>query len=170
MSAAHASATANDRALAGLRIAIGVLFLLFGEYKVFGRQFVFGGGFEGWIHRFLEDGVYPFMAPVLSGFVLHHARPIALLVAYGELAIGVALVLGLLSRLASVFGLIYMAALLFSSNYPGAHAPLWQYFGASLDHLVPGLCFAAFLFGRPERALALASRRTRRTPAAPPRD
>ena len=36
----------NDRALAGLRIAVGILFLVFGEYKVFGREFVFGGGFD----------------------------------------------------------------------------------------------------------------------------
>ncbi len=29
----------NTRALACLRIAVGVLFLIFGEYKVFGAQF-----------------------------------------------------------------------------------------------------------------------------------
>ncbi len=144
--------TTNDRALAGLRIAVGALFLLFGEYKVFGRQFAFGGGFAGWIHRFLEDGAYPFMAPVLRGFVLPHATAVALLVAYGELAIGLSLALGLLSRVASAFGLVYMAALLFSSNYPGPHVAPWQYFGASLSHLVPALCFATFALGRPERA------------------
>ena len=37
-----------------------------------------------------------------------------------------------------------MLTLLFSSNYPGPEAPLWQYFGASLDHSVLSLCFAAF--------------------------
>ncbi len=147
--------TTNDRALAGLRIAVGALFLLFGEYKVFGRPFVFGGGFEGWIHRFLEDGAYPFMVPVLRGFVLHHATPIALLVAYGELAIGLSLALGLLSRVASAFGVVYMAALLFSSNYPGPHAAFWRYFGASLSHLVLALCFVTFALGGPERAWSL---------------
>jgi thiosulfate dehydrogenase [quinone] large subunit len=94
------------------------------------------------------------MLPVLKGFVLAHARPIALLVAYGELAIGVSLTLGLLSRIASVCGAVYMLALLFSSNWPGAHAPMWQYFGASLGHLVPALCFAVFALGEPERAYA----------------
>jgi hypothetical protein len=38
--------------------------------------------------------------------------------------------------------------MLFSSDYPGAGAPLWQYFGASLSHSVFALCFAAFVFGR----------------------
>lgn len=138
--------------MAALRIAIGVLFLIFGEYKVFGTEFVSGGGFEGWIQRFLADGAYPFMVPVLRGFVLPHAGPIALLVAYGELALGVSLLLGLWTRLASLFGLIYMLALLFSANYPGPGAALWHYAGAALEHLVLALCFAAFLIGAPERS------------------
>src|SRR6267143_3925565 len=86
--------TCNNKALTGLRIAVGALFLIFGEYKVFGRQFTSGGGFQYWIHRFLEDGAYPFMAPVLRNFVLPHAKSIAFLVAYGELAIGLTLAFG----------------------------------------------------------------------------
>jgi uncharacterized membrane protein YphA (DoxX/SURF4 family) len=76
-------------------------------------------------------------------------------VAYGELAIGIALVFGVLSRVASAFGLLYMLALLFSANYPGAGAPLWQYFGASLDHLVLAMCFATFLIGDPAQTLSV---------------
>ena len=95
------------------------------------------------------------MVPVLRGFVLSHGTAIAFLVAYGELAIGLALVLGLLTRTASVCGVIYMLALLFSSNYPGPHAVLWPYFGASLDHLVLAFCFAAFAFGRPAEVLSV---------------
>jgi len=124
----------NERALAFLRISVGILFLIFGQYKVFGTQFTLHGGFEFWINKFLQDGAYPFMAPILRGFVLPHARPIAFLVAYGELAIGIALTLGVWVWRASAFGLLYMLTLLFSSNYPGAGAPMWQYFGASLDH------------------------------------
>jgi len=135
---------ANTRALALLRIAVGILFLIFAQYKVFGTEFTLGGGFEGWIGRFISDGAYPFMVPVLRGFVLPHHTAIAFLVAYGELAIGLSLVLGLLVRWASICGIIYMLTLLFSSNYPGPDAPLWQYFGASLDHSVLALCLAAF--------------------------
>ena len=144
------TADRNTRALSLLRIAVGVLFLVFGEYKVVGTQFTLGGGFEGWIHRFLAGGAaYPFMIPVLRGFVLEHKVAIAFLVAYGELAIGVALVLGVLIRTASGFGLIYMLALLFSSNYPGPAVAPWQYFGASLDHSVLAMCFATFAISRP---------------------
>jgi thiosulfate dehydrogenase [quinone] large subunit len=142
------STDVNSRALAILRIGVGALFLIFAEYKVFGTQFTLHGGFQYWINRFLEGGSYPFMAPVLRGFVLSHATPIAFLVAYGELAIGIALVGGILVRLASTGGFVFMLTLLFSSDYPGADAPLWQYFGASLSHSVFMLCFAAFLTGR----------------------
>ena len=139
-----------------LRIAVGALFLIFAQYKVFGTQFTLHGGFQLWITRFLEDGAYPFMKPILKNFVLLHATPLAFLVAYGELAIGISLVTGILVRAASFFGLIFMLSLLFSSNYPGPQAPLWQYFGASLDHSVLALCFLAFLIGRSDAALSLA--------------
>src|SRR6266567_3486478 len=139
----------DAQALAVLRIGVGILFLIFGEYKVFGTQFTLHGGFQFWINKFLaEGGAYPFMAPVLRGFVLTHATAIAFLVAYGELAIGLALTLGILVRSASICGLIFMLTLLFSSDYPGSQATFWQYFGASLSHSVFALCFAAFLIGR----------------------
>jgi thiosulfate dehydrogenase (quinone) large subunit len=145
------------KALAWLRVCLGALFLVFGEYKVFGTQFTLHGGFQYWINLFLQGGAYPFMAPVLRGFVLPHATLIAFLVAYGELAIGIALALGIFVRTASLCGIAYMLTLLFSANYPGPHAPLWQYFGASLAHLVPALCFAAFAITRPEDTLPLRS-------------
>jgi len=160
----------NDRALAGLRIAVGALFLIFGEYKVFGTEFVFGGGFQHWIERFLAEGnIYPFMAPILRGFVLAHERWFALLIAYGELAIGLSLVLGLLVRPASVAGLAYMLALLFSANYPGPDAAFWHYLGAALEHLVLALCFAAFVFGVPDRAWSVKQLWSRRTSSSSPR-
>jgi hypothetical protein len=54
----------SAKALAGLGIAVGAVFLIFGEYKVIGTQFTLGGGFQYWIGRFLQDGAYPFMVPV----------------------------------------------------------------------------------------------------------
>jgi thiosulfate dehydrogenase (quinone) large subunit len=147
--------TRNDLAIAVLRIGVGCLFLIFAQYKLLSSQFTLHGGFQYWIHRFMQAGAYPFMVPILKDFVLPHATPIAFLVAFGELAIGVALFLGVLVRPASFFGLIYMASLLFSSNYPGANAPIWQYFGASLDHSVLALCFVTFLIADSESILSV---------------
>ena len=153
----------NSRALAALRIGVGILFLIFGEYKVFEPQFTLHGGFQFWINKFLsEGGSYPFMAPILRSFVLAHARAIAFLVAYGEFAIGLALILGVFVPAASVCGLVFMLTLLFSSDYPGSSASLWQYFGASLSHSVLALCFLAFLMGRPDAVWSIASSRSRR--------
>jgi thiosulfate dehydrogenase [quinone] large subunit len=48
-----------------------------------------------------------------------------------------------------------MLTLLFASNYPGPDAPLWQYFGASLEHLVLAMCFATFALADSEAMLSL---------------
>ena len=157
MALASNAGVRNSDSLALLRIGVGILFLIFGQYKVFSTAFTLHGGFQFWINKFLEGGAYPFMVPVLRGFVLAHATGIAFLVAYGELAIGIALVLGILVRSASFCGLVLMLTMLFSSDYPGAGAPLWQYFGASLSHSVFALCFAAFLFGRADSFWSLAA-------------
>jgi uncharacterized membrane protein YphA (DoxX/SURF4 family) len=138
----------NKKAMAFLRIGVGILFLIFAEYKVFGAQFIWHGGFQFWINRFLNEGAYPFMAPILRGFVLPHGTGIAFLVAYGEFAIGLSLLLGIQVRAASACGILFMLTLLLSSDYPGADAAFWQYFGASLSHSVFAMCFAAFLVGR----------------------
>jgi thiosulfate dehydrogenase [quinone] large subunit len=64
-------------------------------------------------------------------------------------------VLGILVRPASTCGVIYMLSLLFSANYPGPHAAFWQYFGASLEHLVLALCFSAFASTNPQEILSI---------------
>ena len=156
----------NNYAFALLRIGVGIFFLIFGQYKVFGTAFTLHGGFQFWINKFLEGGAYPFMAPILRGFVLPHATSIAFLVAYGELAIGLGLVLGVLVRSASFCGLLLMLTMLFSSDYPGAGAPFWQYFGASLSHSVFALCFAAFLTGRADSMWSLKALRKNQASAS----
>ena len=159
MSSPADTAASNTKALAVVRIGVGLLFFIFGQYKVFGTQFTLHGGFQFWINKFLEGGVYPFMAPILRGFVLPHATIIAFLVAYGELAIGIGLTLGVLVRAASLGGLVLMLTMLFSSDYPGAGAAFWQYFGASLSHSVFVLCFLAFLIGRADAVWSVKARR-----------
>lgn len=153
--------TTSAKSLTALRISVGCLFLIFAQYKVFGMQFTRGGGFQYWINHFLQTGAYPFMVPVLKNFVLPHATLMAFLVAYGELAIGLALVFGILVRPASVCGMVYMLTLLFSANYPGTNAAVWQYFGASLEHSVLALCFGAFALTNPEELWSIVSLRRR---------
>lgn len=145
----------NATALATLRVLVGIFFLLFGEYKVFGTEFTLHGGFEESIRNFLAQGTYPWMAPVLQHVVLPHARFCAFLTAYGELLIGLGLIFGVLTRVASIFGMLLMMLLWLAGGYPGPHVALWRYFGASLDWSVFAACFAAFLIGEPEARWSL---------------
>jgi uncharacterized membrane protein YphA (DoxX/SURF4 family) len=144
----------NARALAGLRIAVGLFFTVFGQYKVFGRGFVHGG-FQHYVGGFLQGGAYPFMVPILRGILAHSAMLMAYSVAYGEFLIGISLVFGLLSRVASIFGFALMLAMWLSGGYPGAHAAFWMYWGASLNWSVFALCFVVLAIGHPEDVWSL---------------
>jgi thiosulfate dehydrogenase [quinone] large subunit len=150
MSAANQQA----RALAFLRIAVGLLFLVFAQYKLRSTQFIHHG-MATYISHFIQNGCYPFMRPFLTKIILPHAVFFGAVVAITELFIALSLITGVLIRWASLGGLIMMLLYLFSANYPGAKAPLWEYFGASLEHNVLALCFLTFLIGKPDAVWAI---------------
>ena len=133
------------RILALCRIFTGFMFLLFGEYKLASPAFA-----HGVINRWLTvANAFPFYRTFLSHWVLAHPVFWGYFVGAGEFAIGVSLMLGFWVRAASIGGLIEMLNLLAATGFsPGAHAQLWQYFGASLDHICPALLFVIFFFGR----------------------
>ena len=140
MSAANQQA----RALAFLRIAVGLLFLIFAQYKLRSTQFIYHG-MATYIGHFIQNGCYPFMRSFLKNIILPHAVFFGAVVAITELLIALSLITGVLVRWASLGGLAMMLLFLLSSNYPGPQAPFWQYFGASLDHSVLALCFITFI-------------------------
>jgi len=134
------------RVLAVCRIFTGVIFFLFGEYKVFRPWFATGGGFQYWANQFTP---FAFYRPFLTYVVNPHAVFWAYFVGFGELAIGLSLIAGLFVRAASVGGFIEMLNLLAATGMaPGPHADLWRYFGANLDHICPALLFVIFYFAR----------------------
>lgn len=137
------------RTIAAVRIATGVIFLFFGEYKIVGPSFAYGG-FEGWIHQFVDQGMaVGFYKVFLVKFVLVHPVLCARIVGWGEFAIGLSLVLGIFVRPASVAGAIHMVSLGLATWYaPGHGAPLWRYFGANLDHIPLLFLFAIFYTAR----------------------
>jgi len=146
----------NERVLTFLRIAVGIFFFVLAEYKVFGTEFTLGGGFRSSVEGFLSRGeAYPFMRPLLGVMVAHGSTVSAFAVAYGEFAIGLSLIVGMLSRLASVFGFVLMIGIWLSGGYPGAHAAFWMYWGASLSQTVFALCFVVLILGRAEECWSL---------------
>lgn len=133
------------RTIAVVRMLTGIIFLFFGEYKIAGPAFAYGG-FQGWIHGWLNTNEpVKFYGVFLDKFVLVHPVLCARVVGWGELAIGIGLVLGLLVRAASVGGAIHMVSLALATWYaPGHGAALWKYFGANLDHIPLLFLFAIF--------------------------
>ena len=145
---------ANSVALALLRIAVGFFFVVFGQYKVFGPGFV-QAGFRDYVGGFIREGAYPFVVPVLQWILAHAATSMALAVGYGEFLIGISLVIGLCSRVASLFGCALMLAMWLSGGYPGPHAAFWMYWGASLNWSVFAICFAVLAAGHPEEVASV---------------
>jgi uncharacterized membrane protein YphA (DoxX/SURF4 family) len=152
----------QSKALAFLRIAIGLLFLIFAEYKLTSTRFIWGGGMASYIRGFLDQGSYPFMQPFLRSLILPHTIFFGAIVSISELLIAISLITGVMVRWASLGGLAMMLIFLFSSNYPGPQAPLWQYFGASLEHSVLALCFITLIISRSNQHWALHPHRSSR--------
>jgi len=121
------------KVIAGVRIATSVFFLLFGEYKLAGPGFAHGG-FQGYLHGYINNDAVSFYRPVLSGLILPHAVFFGYLVGAIEMFVGVCLLLGLWVRPASVLGIFFLLNLTLAAWWdPGHGVPLWRYFGARLD-------------------------------------
>ena len=151
--------SAAAKAIAVVRIAIGIIFLLFAEYKIVGAEFT-PAGFEHWVRGWLDqDQVAGFYRPVLLNLALAHPLLCARLVAWGELAIAISLIFGVLVRPASIGGAILMINFILSTWYaPGHGAPVWQYFGANLDHIPLLFLFVIFYATRAGDAWGLDGR------------
>ncbi|MBT8103954.1 MAG: DoxX family protein [Gammaproteobacteria bacterium] len=90
-----------------LRVYTGVFFLYYGFGKV--RNPEFADGLAGFVNSRLENSI-GVMRPFLESVVLPNKGLFAFFVSWGELAIGIALILGLATRWASVAGAIMVAA------------------------------------------------------------
>jgi thiosulfate dehydrogenase (quinone) large subunit len=127
--------TTLSRAIAVIRIATAVFFILFGQYKLFGPGFAHGG-FQEYLRGYIQSSAVSFYRPVLAGLVLPHAVFLGYTVGVVEMFIGLSLLLGIWVRIASVLGALYMVNLTLATWWdPGHGVPVWRYFGNELDHL-----------------------------------
>ena len=118
-----------------VRVATGVLFLLFGEYKVAGPGFAHGG-FQQYLQGYIGGDAVAFYRPFLAHVVLPYAVFFGYFVGVLELLIGLALVLGRWVRPASIVGAFFMLNLTLATWWePGHGVALWRYFGAELDKI-----------------------------------
>ncbi len=96
-----------------LRVYTGVFFLNNGFGKIKGGEFA--DGMEGFLNGRLESS-YGFFRPFLESVVMPNKAFFAILVSWGELMIGLALIVGLATRFASIAGAIMVAAFWFTKG------------------------------------------------------
>jgi len=92
--------------VAMLRVYAGIFFTYHGFGKVTNDQF--SSGMIGFLNSRAENSP-EFYQSFVESFVLGNQQLFAVLVGWGELAIGLALIAGLATRYASVFGMVLMA-------------------------------------------------------------
>jgi thiosulfate dehydrogenase [quinone] large subunit len=102
--------------LALVRILVGVLFLLVAWPKVTGR-FLTGRVLPQQLLNGMEKDPLAWHRAFIAGFVVPHAHLFSYLSAFGEIAIGISLLLGCLVRISSLFGALYNFNILFSVAY-----------------------------------------------------
>jgi len=133
-----------SKTIALVRMATGVFFILFGEYKLFGRGFAHGG-FQEYLRGYIDGSAVSFYRPILAHLVLPYAVFLGYAVGAVEMFIGVSLLLGIWVRPASVLGGLFMLNLALATWWePGHGVPVWRYFGAELDKLPLLFLFVIF--------------------------
>ena len=156
-----APAPALFRTIALVRVATGVLFLLFGEYKVAGPAFAHTG-FSQYLQGYVQGSAVAFYRPILA-LLLPHAVFFGYLVGVVELAIAASMILGLWVRPASILGALFMLNLFLATWWePGHGVAVWRYFGAELDTIPLFFLFLIFYAAEAGRTWGLDGRRPNR--------
>ena len=127
------------RTRAVVRILTGALFVAEGWSKIAGT-FV-RGGFASDLPE-IARGSVPFWRTFLEHFVVPHAAAAAWMIALGELAVGVGLVLGLWTRVACAGGAALMAAIAMGGIRPHEGKAWTDWVTAALT---PKLAFLLFV-------------------------
>ncbi len=96
----------NVLCLLPLRLAVGIAFLVAGQAKIAAGNW--GAAYETRLSEFVTanlENAFQFYRPVLESVVLPHAGKFAVLVAWGELLVGVSIFLGLFTRFGALAGI-----------------------------------------------------------------
>ncbi len=145
---AEQTSGAVRKTISCIRILTSFFFLFFGQYKLFGWEFAHGG-FAQYLNGYIGGEAVSWYRPVLAHLVLPHHTFFGYAVGAVETFIGLALLLGLFVRVASVLGALHMLSLTLATFWsPGHNVPTWRYFGYQLDHLPMLFLFVIFYVAR----------------------
>lgn len=96
-----------------LRVYTGVFFVYYGFGKIKGGNFA--SGMEGFLNSKL-DSTFGFFRPFIESVVLPNKAAFGFMVSWGELAIGLALIVGLATRWASIAGAVMVMSFWFAKG------------------------------------------------------
>ena len=132
----------SSTAMAVARIVIGLMFIMFAQYKLIHTDFA-REGYAKYVSGWVQETSVSFYKPVLRQ-TLKHPKLFAYAVGVSEALIGISLVLGFLVRPFSILGALFMLNLLLATwNLPPG-TPAWRYLGNQLENIPLLLLFVIF--------------------------
>ena|SRR5689334_6421102 len=135
------------------RIVVGLMFLLFAQYKLIGHEFAHGG-YEHYVTGWVDATAVGFYKPFLRA-TLHYPVASAYAVAIAELLIGLSMVLGFWVRPFAIVGALFMLNLLLCTWVLPPGTALWKYFGNELENISLLLLFILFFAHNAGQTLGL---------------
>lgn len=143
----------SSTAMAAARIVVGLLFIMFAQYKLLHGEFAHGG-YQKDVTGFVQETALGFYKPFLRA-TLHYPVASGYAVGVAELLIGISMVLGFQVRPFAVLGGLFMLNLLCSTWKLPPGTPAWRYFGNQLDTISLLLLFLLFFVHRAGETLGL---------------
>ena len=129
------------KALAVTRIVVGILFLILGQHKIASIDYA-RGPFQEQMVASIGGEAVGFYRSFLIHFVEQNPGRVAVMLGFGELFIGVGLVLGLAVRPISVLGMFYMLNLMLASwRHAGPEASFLRHFSDQTPQICLFLLF-----------------------------
>jgi uncharacterized membrane protein YphA (DoxX/SURF4 family) len=135
------------------RIAVGIMFLFFAQYKLIHSEFAHGG-YEKYVHSYVDQTAVGFYKPFLN-LTLRHPVISGYAVGIAELLIGLSMVLGLWVRVFSIVGGLFMLNLTLCTWQLPAGSAAWKYLGNQLGNIPLLLLFVIFFAHQAGRTLGL---------------
>lgn len=125
------------------RIAVGIMFLFFAQYKLIHRDFAHGG-YEKYVQGYVQDTSVEFYKPVLRK-TLQHPVLSGYAVGVAELLIGLSMVLGFWTRPFAALGALFMLNLTLATWHLPPGTAYWRYLGNELDNIPLLMLFIVFI-------------------------
>jgi len=130
-------------AMALARIAVGVMFLFFAQYKLFSSEFAHGG-YAKYVSSYANETAVSYYRPFLH-LTLRHPVASGYAVAIAEALIGLSMLLGLWVRPFSVVGALFMLNLTLCTWWRVPHgSAYWHFLGNELDNIPLMFLFLIF--------------------------